>query len=438
MTTSITALDTITCPKCGESIAVNETLYHQITEKARADVQTETLKQQKELVEREKEVQKKEQDLAQTLAAKTQALDLEFQKKIELEKQTIKALAMKEAEAAQSLELKDLQQQVEQKDKKLRQAEEAELDLRQKTRILEEKEKALELETARRIDDERAKIQEETAKQLHEEHRMNDAEKDKKLQDALRMNDELKRKLQQGSQQTQGEVLELELEASIKAMFPTDTIEAVPKGVNGADVIQRVFHRNGNSCGTIVWESKRTKSWGGDWIQKLKDDQRLVKAELAMIVSETLPKDVDNFALINGVWVTNPQCALGVASALRIQLIEVATTKLSAVGKNEKMEVLYAYLSGPEFKQRMEAIVEAFVSMQKDLLDEKRSAERQWAKREKQIQKVIANTSGMYGDFQGLIGSSLQTIPALSGGENSTEVEEVIAPPHPEQPTELW
>ena len=149
-----------------------------------------------------------------------------------------------------------------------------------------------------------------------------------------------------------------------------------------------------------------------------------MKADLCILVSEVLPKDVEHFAHINGVWVSSPQCVLAVASALRVQLIEVASTKLAAVGKNEKMEILYAYLSGPEFRQRMEAIVEAFVSMQKDLLDEKRSTERQWAKREKQIQKVIANTSGMYGDFQGLIGSSLQTIPALD--TTSEEVEDDI------------
>ena len=469
------SLDKIKCPNCGESIAVNETLYRQITEKARADLKVEVVEQQKALTEREKEIVAKERSIDKAveekvkierarlekdaqkkaqenvaveledlkrqatekdgklavlqkaelefraqkrqLEDKEKALDLEFQKKLDTETKKIKAAAIKEAQSAQSLELNDLRQQVDKKDKKLKEAEKAELELRQKTRELEEKEKTLELETARKIASERAKIQEATAKQLQEEHRLNDAEKDKKLQDALKMNDELKRKLQQGSQQTQGEVLELELEANIKSSFPSDSIEPIPKGVNGADVIQRVFHRNGNSCGTIIWESKRTKSWVADWIQKLKDDQRLVKAEVAILVSEALPKEVKNFALVNGVWVTNPQCALGVASALRIQLIEVATTKLAAVGKNEKMEILYSYLSGPEFKQRMEAIVEAFVSMQKDLLDERRAAERQWAKREKQIQKVISNTSGMYGDFQGLIGSSLQTIPALMAGD---------------------
>ena len=233
-------------------------------------------------------------------------------------------------------------------------------------------------------------------------------------QDALKVNEELHRKLQQGSQQTQGEVLELELEQLLRTHFPLDQIESVPKGIGGADVIQRVVSKSGNFCGTIVWESKRTKAWSEGWPQKLKDDQRAVKAEIAVLVSEILPKDCKNFGQCDGIWVSNSQCAVGLAAALRVQLVEVAMTKLAAVGKNEKMETLYQYLSGSEFRQRVEAIVEAFVAMQEDLQEERRVTERRWAKREKQIQKVISNTSGMYGDFQGLIGSSLQTIPSLT------------------------
>jgi hypothetical protein len=236
----------------------------------------------------------------------------------------------------------------------------------------------------------------------------------KKLQDALKVNDELRRKLQQGSQQTQGEVLELELEELIKSSFPMDHIDPVPKGVNGADVIQRVMSKSGHLCGTIVWESKHTKTWNEGWLSKLKDDQRLVKADIAVLVSEVLPKDCRSFGQYEGLWVCGSQAAISLAVALRSQLVEVAMTKLAAVGKNEKMEILYQYLSGTEFKQRVEAIVEAFVAMQDDLQEEKRVAERRWARREKQIQKVISNTSGMYGDFQGLIGSSLQTIPLLA------------------------
>ena len=199
---------------------------------------------------------------------------------------------------------------------------------------------------ARKIDAERAKIQENTTRQLQEEHRLKDAEKDKKLQDAIRVNEELRRKLQQGSQQTQGEVLELELEELIRTNFPLDQIEPVPKGVGGADIIQKVMSKSGNLCGTIVWESKHTKAWSDGWLQKLKDDQRAVKADIAVLISEVLPKDCKHFGQYEGIWISNSQCAVSLAVALRAQLVEVAMTKLAAVGKNEKMETLYQYLSG--------------------------------------------------------------------------------------------
>lgn len=313
-----------------------------------------------------------------------------------------------------ALELEDLRRRAAEKDGKLQAAEQAELGLRKQKRELEERERRLELDIVRKLDDERRKIETQAVKQLEEQYRLKDAEKDKKLQDALVVNEELRRKLQQGSQQTQGEVLELELEDLLRTTFPFDDIEPVPKGVNGADLIHRVHHNNGHCCGIIVWESKRTKGWSDGSIQKLKDDLRLVKGDVAVIVSEALPKDIANFAQVKGVWIASRACAVNLAAALRAQLIEISMVKVAAVGKNEKMEILYNYLSGSEFKQRIEAIVEAFISMQEDLNEERRTAERRWSKREKQIQRVITNTSGMYGDLQGLMGSSLDNIPALT------------------------
>src|SRR3984893_7378613 len=223
---------------------------------------------------------------------------------------------------------------------------------------------------------ERRKIEEQAVRGIEEQYRLKDAEKDKKLQDALAVNEELRRKLEQGSQQTQGEVLELELEDLIRTTFPFDQIEPVPKGMNGADLVHRVHNNKGHCCGTIVWESKRTKAWSDGWIQKLKDDLRLVKGDIAVIVSEALPKDIDNFGHVKGIWITSRDCAINLAAALRFLLIEVSTLKSAAVGKNERLEILYNYLSGSEFKQRVEAIVEAFIEMQGDLQEERRVAER--------------------------------------------------------------
>ena len=467
-------LDEIKCPSCGAIIPVSETISHQIAERTRAELKTESVRQQKAFAARENELKEKEsalektiqgrlkaeqvkvaeaadkkaryavalemEDLKRQAAEKDQKLsalqktelelrkqkreledrektfELELQRKLGEEKEKIKSETAKEVRDSLSVEIRDLKAQTAEKDRKLAEAEKAELELRKEKRGLEEKGKKLELDVARRVDAERAKIQEDTARQLQEDYRLKDAEKDKKLQDAIRVNEELRRKLQQGSQQTQGEVLELELEELIKTNFPMDQIEPVPKGVSGADVVQRVMSRSGHLCGTIVWESKHTKTWNDGWLPKLKDDQRSVKADIAVLVSEALPKDCKGFGQYEGIWVSDTQSAVSLAVALRSQLVEVAMTKLAAIGKNEKMEILYEYLSGSEFRQRVEAIVEAFVGMQKDLQEERRVTERRWAQREKQIQKVISNTSGMYGDFQGLIGSSLQTIPLLAPG----------------------
>jgi hypothetical protein len=395
--------DEIKCPNCGELIPVSQAIYHQIANRTREELKAETLEQRKAIVAKERALQEQEGSIEQTISERVQLAKAEVQRE-----------ADERARAALSVELEDLRRQASEKDAKLLEAERAELELRQHKRQLEDRERSLELEMARKIDAERRNIEDSTTRRLQEEHHLKDEEKDKKLRDALRMNDELRRKLEQGSQQTQGEVLELELEALIRSEFPSDQIEPVPKGVSGADVIQRVVDKHGNICGTILWESKRTKAWSDGWLQKLKDDQRALKADVAVIVSEALPKDCNSFSQVSGVWVSNPQCAIGLAIAIRLQLTEVAIVRLAAVGKNEKMEVIYDYLSGSEFKQRVEAIVEAFVSMQQDLLEERRITERRWAKREKQIQRVISNTSGMYGDLQGLIGSSLQDIPALS------------------------
>jgi hypothetical protein len=225
--------------------------------------------------------------------------------------------------------------------------------------------------------------------------------------------EELKRRAEQGSQQLQGEVLELELEALLSAKFPRDTIRPVPKGEFGGDVLQHVLGPTNQSCGTILWESKRTKNWSDAWLAKLREDQRAAKAEIAIIVSQALPKNIESFAFIDGVWVADPKIALPVAMSLRQTLIEVACVRQASEGRQTKMELVYNYLTGPRFRQRVQALVEAFSSMKEDLDREKKVITRQWAKREEQIDRVMQATVGMYGDLQGIAGKTLQEIEGL-------------------------
>lgn len=392
----------IICPHCKREIPLTEAVSHQIRDELRKEFEAEAKGREEELVQREK-----------ALSAREKGIEDDIAKKLKIEREKIKEEERKKAEENITVELKDLRSEVEDKNKKLREAQELELDLRRQRRQLEESKEAFQIEMARKLDEEREKIREETSKKVMEDHRLKDLEKEKQINDMRKQIGELKRKAEQGSQQTQGEVLELELEEILKANFPLDHIEPVPQGIRGADVLQRVHNQSGQYCGTIIWESKRTKAWSDAWIEKLKDDQREVKAEIAALMTIALPKDISNFAYIDGVWITDPGSIISLTTALRINLIQVAITKMAAVGKHDKMEVLYNYLSGPEFRQKIEAIVEAFSFMKSDLDQEKRAMGRIWAKREKQLERVINNTVVMYGDMQGIIGASLQQIESL-------------------------
>jgi hypothetical protein len=239
-------------------------------------------------------------------------------------------------------------------------------------------------------------------------------EKEEQRSSMQRQIEELKRRAEQGSQQLQGEVLELELEASIRAKFPRDLIEPVAKGEFGGDVLQRVLGPHDQHCGTILWESKRTKNWSDGWLAKLRNDQRAAKAEIALLVSNALPKDVIAFDFIDGVWVVEPRCALPVAIALRQSLLELSAARHATDGQQTKMELVYQYLTGPRFRHRVEAIVEKIRDMQDDLDRERKMMTKQWAKREQQIRIVIESTVGMYGDVQGIAGKALDEIEAFT------------------------
>jgi len=320
-----------------------------------------------------------------------------------------------EAEKEQNSKTMLLEEELKSKNDKLAQATKNEVELRKKAIKLEEDKRAFELEKMRQLEEERKLIVEEANKKATEEQQYVIAQLNKKLTDANKVKDELARKLEQGSQQTQGEVLELELESQLKEAFPQDEIVPVPKGVTGADIVQKVIDRSGRECGQIVWESKKTKAWSDGWIQKLKDDQRAIKADLAVIVSIALPEDVKGFAFRNGVWLCDVKMFIALAVALRMNLEAITREKAMSVGKNEKMEILYSYLTGIEFKQRVEAIVEAFSSMDDSLKKERLAYEKIWSEREQQLKKVIKNTVGMYGDLSGLV--ALPQIKRLELGE---------------------
>lgn len=282
---------------------------------------------------------------------------------------------------------------------------------------LREKDEDRELEMKKKLLEEEEKIKTEAKKKSDEEHKLNDLQKDQKLKEALDQIEELKSKIQKGSQQTQGEVLELEIETKLKSEFPNDIITEIKKGQRGADVSQEVIDKRGRKCGKILWESKNAE-WSNTWVGKLKDDQREAKADLAVLVSVKLPEGVDSFAYKDGIWIVSWKHFIPLSWSLRFNLVSLYNERQSSEGKDEKMKILYSYLTGSEFKNRVEGIVDAFTNLQEELEKEKRYFSVKWARQEKEIRKVIDNTHGIYGDFQGVIGKSLPEIKSLeSGGE---------------------
>jgi hypothetical protein len=341
----------------------------------------------------------------------TEALrkDIEQEVALETEKRVKRDL-----EEKMGLELADLKKALEEKDRKMADFREQELKLREEKRKLEEKEKELALEVQRQLDEERKKTEEEVLRKAQEEHRLKDQEKEKVITDLKKALEDAQRKAQQGSQQTQGEVLELDLEATLKSSFPQDEIEPVGKGVRGADVRQTVKSQGGVVCGVILWESKRTKAWTDEWTSKLKSDLRAEGANIPVIVSETLPKESQSgMGVKDGVWVVSFSLVLPLAVLLRKNLLEVAYQKVVSADKGSKAGMLYEYVTGHEFRQQVEALVEVYHEMQEEINKEKAAFERIWKAREGQLKRFISSTANMCGEIQGAVGPSVIQIKGL-------------------------
>jgi hypothetical protein len=407
---------TIVCPQCKTEIKLTESLAAPLLESIRRDYE-------QRLMQKDADVAKREQTLHERAAAlqkQKETLDDQVAQKIKQEQIRIAAEEGKKARLAvgseidQKLsEINELRGVLKQKDAKLADAQKAQADLLRKQRELDDAKRELDLTIEKRVQTDLAAAREKAKKEAEDEMKLKVMEAEQTIVSMQKQIEDLKRRAEQGSQQLQGEVQELELEALLATRFPRDTIQPVPKGEFGGDILHRVSGPLGQPCGTILWESKRTKNWSDGWLPKLREDQRAAKAEVAVIVSQILPKDVEAFGLVDHVWVAHPKVAVPVAIALRQTLIEIAGARQASEGQQTKMEMVYQYLTGPRFRQRVQAIVEAFSSMRDDLDRERKAITKQWAKREEQIDRVMQATVGMYGDLQGIAGKTLQEIEGL-------------------------
>ncbi len=325
--------------------------------------------------------------------------------------------ARKKAEeelAAKAKQADDLQKRLADMDNKLQAAQKEQAEMLKLKRELQDQKRELELTVEKRLAEEAEIIRQKARAEIESEHELKTREAEQQIIAMRKQIDDLKRRAEQGSQQHQGEILETALEELLRKHFPFDEIVEIKKGESGADVLQKVMSPNGKICGSILWEAKRTKNWSGSWISKLKNDQRAKSAEIAVLLSTALPKEMQGgFGQIDGVWVTSYETAISMAAALRMQLINVASAIAIRDGQKDKAELVYEYLTGTKFRHRVEAIVEKFSSMREDLQKEKKFMQKHWAKREGQIDAVISSTMGMYGDLEAIAGKSMPDIEGL-------------------------
>jgi hypothetical protein len=410
----------ITCPSCKTEIRLTESLAAPLIETTRRQFQQQLAQKDDEIAKREQGILEKERQLTITKNKLDEQVASQVEDQLKIDRARITAEESRKSKQAfandleqRSREVAELQAILKSQEAKLTEAQKTQADLLRKQRELDDAKRELDLTIEKRVQEGLSVTRQQARKEAEDEQRLKVLEREQTIAAMQKQIEDLKRRSEQGSQQLQGEVQELELENLLRNKFPFDAIEPVPKGEFGGDVLHRVVGPSAQPSGTILWEFKRTKNWSDSWLVKLRDDQRTAKAEIAVIVSQVLPKGVETFDLVEGIWVTHPRAALPVAMILRQSLLELALARQANAGQQTKTDMVYQYLTGPRFRLRVEAIVEAFSTMQEDLDREKRVIMKQWAKRGEQIERVMGATVGMYGDLQGIAGKSLQEIEGL-------------------------
>lgn len=405
---------TINCPECGNAIDVNDILKHQLEEGIKKEYQEKLTQSQIEL---KKQKEKLDADQQAFLAKKEKENEL-FLDRLADEKKKVTAeieeKLTKRLNSENEDRLKAMEKELAQKSEQVKELHRKEAEISKLKREKEEAVEAAKADQQKEMDnlirEERLKI----SKKAEEDNELKLKELQKQLEDQKKLTEEMKRKQEQGSMQLQGEVQELAIEDWLETHFPLDTIDEIKKGANGADCLQIVNTREQIGCGTIYYESKRAKNFSPSWVEKFKDDLRQKNGNIGVIVTQVLPNGMNRMGMIDkNIWVCTYQEFKGLSAALRQTIINVSSAVVTQANKGDKMSMLYDYLTSPEFRMQIEAIKDAFTDMQTDLNKEKVSTQTRWKRRQKQIDKVILNTTGMYGSIRGIAGSAVPLIGDL-------------------------
>jgi hypothetical protein len=405
--------DDLRCPECGTTIQVTQALVAQVSSSLKAEMMEKFDEEKKSLEKIQKQKDIENENLKKMIEDQEKKSAKILEEKLAQSLKSSEESLRKKIEDENRLRHKDIENNLKEKEEKLKKNDEMVLELMKQLRDKDEREREMRIESEKRIGEEIKHAFAKAQKTAAEQYEMQIKERDKMNDDLRKKIEELQLKATESSVQIRGEIQELELEQLLQELFPMDVVEPIGKGKFGADVAQKVRDQYGRTCGVILWESKHTKQFQNDWLPKLREDLRTYKGNIAVLATQTLPDHIQTFGIKDGIWITNYDCVAGLASALRHQLILTAYERSAASGKGEKMEMLYNYLIGHEFKQKVEAMVEVYTGMREDLDKEKLVMEKVWKKREMQLARLAVNTSRMYGEMQGLVGSSLGEIAGL-------------------------
>jgi len=403
----------IKCPNCGEEIDVNDILHHQVEDRLKKEYEDKSVEQKEEYLKQSIELEKQRQMLESKKSKQQEEVDKKVNKEIKQKESDLKKQIKADVEEEQSDAFKLLQEDLDEKSSKIKELNKATVEVEKLKREKDELEESIKAQAEKdlnqKIIEEREKIHKEEA----DKNELKFREMEKRLEDQTKLTDEMRRKQEQGSMQTQGEVQELAIEEWLAQKFPLDTIQEIKKGERGADCLQIIHTHTNQNCGSIYYESKRTKSFQPSWIEKFKTDIREKNANIGVLVTEAMPADMDRMGLKEGIWICSFDEFKALCEVLRESVIQISGAIATQENKGEKMGMLYDFLTSNEFRLQIEAIVEGFTQMKTDLEKEQRAMVGMWKKREKQIDKVLLNTTYMYGSIKGIAGNAVQTVALL-------------------------
>lgn len=403
----------IHCPSCGTVIDVNDLLSHQLEEQIQLKYQQQLAEQRNEFQKKQEVLMREKEEFEEKKRRENELFQERFELKLKEERKAFEEKLKQKVQEEQSEQFAALQKELNEKSEQVRELNRNKAEIEKLKREKEEMKEAVEAEAQRRLNQQLFEEKEKIRKAEEERNELRFREMQKQLEDQKRLTEEMKRKQEQGSMQLQGEVQELAVEEWLRASFPLDTIEEIKKGARGGDCLQTVHTHTQQNCGMIYYESKRTKDFQPSWIEKFKADIRDKGADIGVLITEVMPADMVRMGLRNGIWICTYEEFKGLCTVLRESIIKLSTAMVSQENKGDKMHLLYDFLTSNTFRMQVEAIVEGFTQMKADLETEKRSMQRIWKQREKQIEKVIVNTIDMYGSVRGIAGSAVQEVKAL-------------------------